>query len=131
MSAHLVDHADGDMAAIEIRVKQAQPMGLALDLIERRGAGEDQYLVGDLRRGYPDLLPRQDIAIAAAIGPDLDGGGVEPGIRLGHGKTSLVLASDQRRQHATFLLLGPEYDHRLEPEDIDVDRRRAAHGRAG
>src|SRR6188472_3746304 len=95
VSAHLVDHADGDMATIEIRVEQAQSMGLALDLLERRGAGEDQYLVGDLRRGYPDLLPRQDIAIAAAVGPDLDGGGVESGIRLGHGKTSLVLAGDQ------------------------------------
>ena len=131
MATHLLDHAHGDMAAIEVGVEQAQPMGLALNLVERGGAGQDQDLVGDLGRGYPDLLPRQHIVIAAAIGPDLDGGGVEPGIRLGHGKASLVLAGDQRRQHAAFLLLGPEHDHRLEPEDIDVDRRRAAHGGAG
>ena len=57
VAAHFVDHADGDMAPIQVGVEQAQPMGLALDLVERRGAGEDQYLVGDLRRGYPDLLP--------------------------------------------------------------------------
>ncbi len=62
---------------------------------------------------------------------DLDRGGVQPGVGLGHGKTCLVLARDQRRQHAALLLLGPEHDHRLETEDIDVNRRRSAHGRAG
>ena len=131
MAAHLVDDADRDMAAVEIGVEQAQPMGLSRDLVERGGAGQDQHLVGDLGGGNPDFLPRQNVVIAAAVGAHLDGGGVEPGVGLGHGKTGLVLAGDQRRQHAALLLLGPEHDHRLETEDIDVDRRRAAHGRAG
>src|SRR4029078_615839 len=104
------------MAAIEVGVEQAQPMSLTLDLVDRGGAGEDQYLVGDLGRGYPDLLPRQHIVIAAAVRPDLDGGGVAPRIRPGHGKARLVLAGDQRWEHAAFLLLGPKHDHRLQPE---------------
>ena len=56
VAAHLVDRANDDAAAIDLGVEQAQPLGLALDLLERRGAGKDEDLVRDLRGRNPDFL---------------------------------------------------------------------------
>src|SRR5262249_61145459 len=75
MAAHFVDDSDGDAAAVEIRVEQAQPLGLAIDPLERRGASKDEDLVGDLRGGYPDFLTREHVVVAAALGADLYGRG--------------------------------------------------------
>ena len=69
--------------------------------------------------------------IAAAVCPHLDGRGVETGIGLGHGEACLVLARDQRRQHALLLLAGTENDHRLEAENVDMNGRSSAHGGPG
>ena len=131
MAAHLVDHAHRNAGAIEIGVEQAQPLGLALDAVERRGAGEDENLVRDLRGGNPDLLARQQIVIAAPLGAHLDGRGIETGVGLGHGEAGFVVAGNQRRKHAPLLFVRSEHDDRLEAEDVDVNRRCSAHGGAG
>ncbi len=69
--------------------------------------------------------------IAAALGAHLERRGVEPGVGLGHGEAGLVLARDQRRQHAALLLLGAEHDDGMQAENVDVDGRGPAHGGAG
>src|SRR5262245_6728601 len=51
---------------------------------------------------------------------------VQPGVRLGHRKAGLLFPGDQRRQKALFLLVAAEYDHRVEPKDVHVDRRGTA-----
>ncbi len=51
---------------------------------------------------------------------------IKPGIGLGHRKTGLLLAGDQRRQKTLLLLVGAEDDDRVQPENIHVDRRSAA-----
>ena len=61
LAAHLRDLAHVDVAAVEVGVEQAQAVGAARDLLERRGAREDQHLVRDLRGRNPDLLARQDV----------------------------------------------------------------------
>ncbi len=53
-----------DAAAIEIGIKQAQPLGRALYLLQRRGAGEEQNLFGDLRGGDPDFLTVDEVFVA-------------------------------------------------------------------
>ena len=52
--------------AVEVGVEQAQAFGLALDLLERRRAREEQHLVRDLRGRDPDLLAGDDVAVAVA-----------------------------------------------------------------
>ena len=69
--------------------------------------------------------------IAAAVRPNLDGRGVETGVGLGDGEACLVLARDQRRQHALLLLAVAESDHRLKAENVDVNGGSSAHGGAG
>jgi len=69
--------------------------------------------------------------IAALLGAGLEPRRVEACIRLGHGEAGLVLSCDERRQHAPLLLLGAEHDDRVQPEDVHMDRRGAAHRGAG
>ncbi len=78
-----------------------------------------------------NLLAGQQVVIAAALGAHLDRRGIEPGIGLGHGEARLVLAGDQRRQHAALLFVRAEHHDRLQAEDVHVNRRRPGHGRAG
>ena len=65
---HLLDLVDLDAAAIEVGVEQAEAVGRRLHLFERRGARQQQDLVGDLRGRDPDLLAVDDIAVAVADG---------------------------------------------------------------
>ena len=67
--------------------------------------------------------------VAVAYRPRFEPGGVEPGIGLGHSKAGLLLAGDQRRQKTPLLLVGAEHDHRVQPENVHVDRRGAAEPR--
>ena len=57
VAAHLVDQAHLGVRLVEVGVEQGQALGFALDLVERRGAREQQDFVGDLRGGGPDLRP--------------------------------------------------------------------------
>jgi hypothetical protein len=129
--AHLVDGAHLDPGAVEPRVEQAQSVGLARHGIERRRTREDERPVGDLGGRNPDLLAADDIGVAAALGPGLELRRVEAGVGLGHGEAGLLLAADQRRQHARLLLLRSEHHDGVEPEDVHVHRGRAAHAGAG
>ncbi len=129
VAAHLLDNANLDLRAVEVGVEEAEALGLARHLLQGRGPRQDQGLIGDLGGRDPDLLPGDDVVLAALVGAQLDLRGVEAGVGLGHRKAGLVLAADQRRQHAVLLLLRAEDDDRLQPEDVDVDGRRAGHGR--
>jgi len=100
-----------------------------VSLGDRRRAGEDQHFVGDLRRRNPDLRAVDDVDIGAAFGPGLDLRGLEAGIGLRHREVGLLLASGDRRQHPTFLLFAGVNRHRVEPENVHVNGRRA--GKAG
>ena len=69
--------------------------------------------------------------IAVAHGARLEARRVQPGIGLGHRKTGLFVAGDQRRQKPLFLLVGAKDDDRVQPENVHVDRRGAAEPGAG
>ena len=64
LAAHLLDLVHRDAAAIEIGVEQAQAVGRALHLFQRRGARQQQNLFGDLRGRNPDLLAVDDVFVA-------------------------------------------------------------------
>ena len=131
MPAHLVDGPHLDMSAVEVGVEQAHAVGVARHFFIRRGARQDKRLVGDPGGGDPDLLAGQHIVSALPLGRGADFRRVQAGVGLGDGKACLVFAADQRRQHARLLFLGAEHHHRVEPEDVHVHRRSAAHAGAG
>ena len=131
VAAHLVDRTHLDTGAVEIGIEQRQAVGPALHRLERRRAGKQQHLVRDLRGRDPDLRAADDVAPAALLGLGLERRSVEAGVGLGDGKARLVLAARDRRQHPALLLLGAEHDDRVQTEDVHVDRRGAAHRRAG
>src|ERR1700692_2071650 len=60
-TAQLVDLPNVDVVAVELRVEEAKPFAVLLDLLDRRGAREDEHMVGDLRGGYPDFLARDQV----------------------------------------------------------------------
>jgi hypothetical protein len=64
----------------------------------------------------------EKVVVAAALGAHLDRSGVEPSVGLGHREAGLVLAGDQRRQHAALLLVGAQRDHRLQAKNVHVNR---------
>ena len=126
MAAHLGDLAHLDGAAVEVGVEQRHARRRPRRLLERRRAGQDQHLLGDLRGRGPDLAAGDDVAVALAHRARLEPGRVEPGIGLGHREAGLFPAGDQRRQKAPLLLVGAEDDDRVQPEDVHVHRRGAA-----
>ena len=130
-AAHLRDLAHLDRAAVEVGVEQGHALRRARRLLERRRAGQDQHLLGDLGGRGPDLAADDDVAVAVAHRPRLEPGRVEPDIGLGHREAGLFLAGDQRRQKAPLLLVGAEHDDRVQPENVHVHRRGAAEPGAG
>ncbi|MNZ53269.1 hypothetical protein D3C78_711420 [compost metagenome] len=120
-----------DAAAVEVGVEQAEAFGLVLHLFQRRGARQDQHLLGDAGGGDEGLHAAQHIVVAIAHGAGLELGGVEAGVRLGDHEAGAVLAGDQRRQHAVLLLFSTEDHDRVEAEDVHVHRRSTAHAGAG
>ncbi len=128
---HLRDFARVDVLAVEVRVEKTQALGAALDLLERRGAREDQHLGRDLRGRDPDFLSRHHIAVVAfahRLGLELER--LQSDVGLGDREARLVLPGDQRRQHAPLLLLVAEHHDGVEPEDVHVQRRGARHAGA-
>ena len=71
-------------ALAQVDQEHRQPVRLALDLVERGGARQQQHQVGMQRAGGPDLLPVHDEVVALADGARLEAGRVRPGRRLGH-----------------------------------------------
>ena len=130
LAAHLLDFAHLDLATVQVGVEQAQAFG-ALAFFQRLGARQQQNLAGHLRGGDEHLLPMHHIVRALAPGKTLQLEGVQPGVGLGHGKAGLVLASDQRRQHALLLRVAAEHHHRMQAKDVHVHRRRARQAGAG
>ena len=130
LAAHLVDLGDLDLGAVEVGVEQRQPVGRLPALVLGRGAGDQQHLVGDRRRGGEGLLAVHDVAVAVALGLGVERGGVEAGIGLGDGEAALDLALDDVGQDALLLLLGAEHHDRVGPEDVEMDRRGALQGGA-
>ena len=86
LAAHLLDLVHGDALLVEIGVEQAQALGRRLHLFQRRGARQQQDLVGDLGGRNPDLLAVDDIFVALPHRAGLQLRGVEPGVGFGHRK---------------------------------------------
>ena len=129
LPSHLLDLAHLDEAAVERGEEQRQAIGRPAPALDRRAAGQDQHLVGDLRCGDPDFRAGDDITVAAAFGASLQLGGFQAGIRFRHCKARLLLAGDDRRQHAPLLFFAAVNHDRIEPEDVHVHRRGA--GKSG
>ncbi|KAG0744167.1 hypothetical protein G6F24_016119 [Rhizopus arrhizus] len=70
------------------------------------------------------------ILVALADGPRGQLGGVQPGVRLGHGEAGLLAAGDQRLQPSRTLLVAAEHDDRVQAEDIHMDGGRTGKPRA-
>ena len=85
----------------------------------------------DLRRRNPDLATRNYVVVALARRLGLDVRGIEARIGLGDGEACLLLSADQRRQEALLLLGRAEHHHRVEPENIHMNRRGAAEAGTG
>ena len=131
-AAHLRNLGRREIAPVKIRVEERQAVESAPALLLRRGAGDQQHLVGLLRRCGPELLPVDDIAaLAVRLRPRLEAGGVEAGIRLSDRETGLLLAGDQLRQHAPALLVRAVLDDGLGAENVEMDRGTAAHPGTG
>src|ERR1700682_3096906 len=94
------------------------------DIFDRRRPGEQQNLVGDLRRRDPDFLSAHYVVVAVAHGLGLELQRIEAGIRLGDAEARLVLPRNEWRQPSLLLLLGAEYDDRMQDENIHMHRRR-------
>src|SRR5688572_15894026 len=121
VAAHLLDLAHLDVLAVEVRIEERQPgVGLC----------QQQHLLRDLRGRNPDLLPRNEVLVAAPFRFHLDLLRVQPGVGLSDGKASALLPGDERRKPAALLLLRAEYDDRIEAEDVHVHRRGAGEARA-
>jgi hypothetical protein len=120
LAAHLLDLVHGDARSIEIGIEQAEAAGRVLHLFQRRGPRQQQYLVGDLSGGDPDLLAVDDVVVALPLRAGLQLRGIQPRVRFGDGKAGFFGAGDDRRQHPAALLVGAEHHHRVEPENIHV-----------
>ncbi len=113
------------MAAVEVGVEQREPFGALRRGLARRRAGEQQHLGRNLGGGNPDLAAGDEVAVAVAHRAGRKGEGVEAGIGLGDGEARLVVPGDERRQHPALLRFGAEPHHRVEAEDVHVQRRGA------
>lgn len=123
---HLGDLGHLDLRAVEVRVEQAEALAGLGDFVQRRRARQDQDLLRHLRGRDPDLLSAQEVVLSSARGV-FDGSRlelqrVETRVGLGDAEACSMLTGDQRHQHATFLLVGPELPHGLEPEYVHVHR---------
>ncbi len=67
--------------------------------------------------------------VIATIGTGFEPRRVEPGIGFGDRKASLFAAGDQWRQKPALLLVIAKNDHRVQSENVHVDRRGAAEPR--
>ncbi len=113
------------MTAVEVGVEQREPFGALGRGLARRRAGEQQHLGRHLGGGNPDLAAGDEIAVAIAHRTCRKGERVEAGIGLGDGKAGLVVPCDEGREHAALLRFGAEPHHRVEAEDVHVQRRGA------
>jgi hypothetical protein len=130
LAPQFVDLAHLDRPAVQVGVEQAQAFG-ALAFLDRRGAREQQDLVGDLRGADPHLLPVHHVMVALADGARLELERVQAAVGLGHAKARAVLPLDQRRQPAPLLFVAADDHHRMQPEDVHVHCRRAGQAGAG
>ena len=84
---HGVDAPDGQALAdrvLHIDQQHRQPLGAPLDLVDRRGAHQQQHQVGLVGARGPQLLAVDDVVVAVAHRARLELGGVGAGGRLGH-----------------------------------------------
>ncbi len=120
-----------DAAPVEIGVEQAQALGRLIDLLQRGRACQQQHLVGDLGGRDPHLGAVDDVAVAPPHRAGFQLRRVEAGIGLGDREAGLLLAGDERGQHAALLCLGAEHHHRVQSENVHVHGGSARHAGAG
>ena len=129
MPAELLDRADRGLRSVELSVEETEAVTLVLDLVERGRTREDKDLVGHLGGRDPDLLATDNIAITFSLHFVFDLRSVEANLRLRNCKTGLLLAPDDRRQHARLLLRRAEDDDRLQPDTVAHAILRGLHHR--
>ena len=114
LAAHFLDLAHLDVFAVEVGIKEREARG---------SLRQHQDLLGDLRGGDPDLLPRDDVALALLLRHGLDLARIEPRVGLGDREAGALLAGDQPGQHALLLRVIAELDHGIQAEDVHVHCR--------
>ena len=77
-------HVAFDIA--HVHQEDGKPLGLVLQLLIRRCAGQQEHQVRLLRARDEDLLPVDDVAVSLANGARFDARGLRAGIRLGDGE---------------------------------------------
>ena len=118
------------LASLQVDEEHGEALGALLDLVGRRGAGEQQHQVGVQHAAGPDLLAVDDVAVVALfLGAGLELGGVGAGGGLGdaEGLQAQRARGDARQ---VLLLLGgiavPE--HGAHGVHLGVAGRRVAAG---
>src|SRR5439155_11960866 len=99
----LPERPDGDARRLHVD----DEIGDAAVLRRRRvGAGEADRPAREPREARPDLLPRETVAVALALGPGADGGQVGAGAGLAEELTPDLLGREDLRDEAALLRLG-------------------------
>src|SRR5882724_2225339 len=119
--AELLDLADGDPGAVELREEERHARE-RLRRVARRGARQQENVRRVLSVGVPHLAAVDDVAVAVALRARLDPRGVGPGVGLGHAERHDDVAGGHARQVAPLEVLGAVLDHRHRREEIEVDR---------
>ena len=124
----LGDRADVDVVAVEVGEEQAQSPQTAVRVT---GAREQEHHLGLERLRSPDLAT-VDAPPAAAVrlGARADAPGVGPGVGLGHAERDVQLTRRRTREEGLLQPVVAELHDRVEPEDREVQRGTAVHGRS-
>ena len=88
----LLDRPDVDVAAIQVGEEQRHAVGLLGDLVEGRGPGQQQDLLGLQRLGDPDLSPVDPVVVAVALGERRDARGVKARTGFGDAEAHVQIA---------------------------------------
>src|ERR1700687_897020 len=100
-----------DLRSIEIGVENRNSVCRARAVFITGGPRQQHDLVCDLGSRGPDLLTMNEVAARNLLREGFDTGRVEPGIRLGETEAALILARDQARNPARFLIRCPFDDN--------------------
>src|SRR5208282_6059791 len=107
--------------------EQAHAVALLVDLLEWRGAREQEHPRSLARLGGEDFAPVDQVVVAVAAGRRLDVRDVVAGVGLGDGECYMHLAADDPGQVAELLLLAAVEDERADAEDRKMDRTGRRH----
>ena len=123
LAPEFVQFLDLDRLRVDVGEEEAHAQRFLLDLVERRGAREQQHLLGFLRLGDEDLLAVHEIAVAVSGGEGGNLGRVGAGVGFGHRERHVHLAAQNRRQIFVLGLPRAVFDERFQAENAEMDGR--------